>query len=824
MLFAGASAAALLGSASHAMAETTADTPTAQPPAGPAIEEIVVTAQKRAQNLQRVPMTVTALTANTLTQAGVVDMQGVSALVPALSAEETNGSGNQSYRIRGIGSDPNTPTFEPDVALFIDGVYLPRSGMSVDDMADISRVEVLEGPQSTLYGKNATAGVINIVTKGPSHEFGGSLEGSYSQLDSSLKAPVYRVAGSVTGPITDRIRGDLSLVWYNQADSFKNLYPGASNANDMHRYAVRAEIEADLWKDTTLRISAMRNEVYNTKNRDPDVLYYAAAPALPGGHNNAYNLDYGPLGAAFGVTPCPDNNPSDRTICTSQPMQTSTFSNVVSATLNSKIGRNTFTSITALSDYANHVQWPDVVQVEIPVVNYNDVQKGGTFSEELRLTSPSGEKIEWLTGLYFQHVGFARGNDGLTPTFTLDPAAAFIPLPVAGNPAFAANPCKKLFCLGNPGDEGFLNSKSRSSYAAVFGQATYHFNEQFSLTAGLRAQTEEKHASLDNAYQATGGPITTSLPAPLSKFYGCGAFPVDLVTFSLTPTKLPTSSTTCQPINSAFDHRTSSITWNTTGEYHPNQDTMLYLTVSRGGKSFGYNIGFGSSPPSQREFKDEYVTNYELGVKTKLFNGRAQLSADAFHTDYHNYQNAGLIGLQFLVDNAQKVSVNGFEGNGTFAFGHGFTGNAGVTYVDATYDKYTAGSPYWTATGPSPTNLSGKDLPLAPHWRTSAGLQYKQPLSFGYLYSRADWTWQSSDLTNTNLDPRSLQPAYSLVNLRLGVKTSDGMDLSVWGANVFNATYIMQDAVSPLFGTNDPEFQRYLGRPREIGVTLRKSF
>ena len=142
-------------------------------------------------------------------------MRGISTLVPSLQIIQTVGPVNQSYRIRGMGSDPNIPTFEPDVALFVDGVYMPRSGLSVDDLTDVARVEVLEGPQSTLYGKNATAGVINVVTKAPSKTFQGQIEASYSDLDSSLQANVFRVAGSVTGPITDNVRFLVGGVSYN---------------------------------------------------------------------------------------------------------------------------------------------------------------------------------------------------------------------------------------------------------------------------------------------------------------------------------------------------------------------------------------------------------------------------------------------------------------------------------------------------------------------------------------------------------------------------------------------------------------------------------
>lgn len=775
------------------------------------IQEIVVTAQKREQSLQKVPMSVTALTAATLSQAGVVDMQGVSNLTPSLTTVETNGSQSQSYRVRGVGSDPNIPTFEPDVALFIDGVYLPRSGLGVDDLVDLSRVEVLEGPQSTLYGKNATAGVINVVTKGPSHTFEASAEASVSNLDSSLQALVTRFAGTVSGPLNDRIRARISAVSYTQGDSYKNLEPGAPNTNNLHRYAVRGEIEADLWTDTTLRVDASRSEVYNTRTGQPDLLNYSFSPP-----NNAAQLDFGPLGSLFHILPCPDNDPSNRIVCTSAPNQLSTFSNVLSATLNSKVGRNSFTSITAISDYHSHLVNADAAQVILPVALYSDVQKGGTFSQEFRLASPTGDRLEWLAGAYFQHTGFAAGNNGKSPTFVMEAAAPFVPLP-------GAPPTYKL---GAVGDEGFQDSKSRSTYGALFGQATWRFNDQFALTLGGRGQTEAKHASIDNSYAVS--PATPFLPFPPQL---CAPIPGDLIAVNLTPTHVchvvAPGQVVSAPINGAFAHSTSSFTWNATGEYHPSKDTMLYVTASRGSKSFGYNIGFGTAPDSSRPFKDEYVYNYEGGIKTSVLDGRAKLAASIFHADYHNYQNAGFVGLQFLVDNAERMSVTGAEANGAFALGHGFTANVAATYIDAKYDRYTHGSCFY---GEPPNNgvggcdLSGKGLPLAPHWRSSLGLQYRRNLPFGSFYSRADWTWQSSDLTDTNLDPRSRQNGYGLVNLHVGVKTEGGLDVSLWGNNVFNKTYSMADGVSNLFGANDPEFQRYLGRPREYGLTLRKSF
>ncbi len=793
--------AAFAADAPAAQGAAPAAAPAATASSGGGLETIVVTAQKREQNLQKVPMSVTALSATTLQQAGVTDMRSVSNLVPSLSVVQTVGPLNQSYRIRGMGSDANIPTFEPDVALFVDGVYMPRSGLSVDDLANVARVEVLEGPQSTLYGKNATAGVVNVVTAAPSHQFGGTVEGSISDLDSSISAPVYRFAGYVSGPINDKLRLGLTVVTYNQGDSYKNLVAGAPNANDMNRYSVRAVADADLWGGSTLRVALSRSQIYNTRTGDPDNLYYSFSPP-----NNALKLDTA-LGPHFGVQICPDNNPNDRIICTSSPWNDSAYNNVGSATLNVPIGTLKLTSITALSNYRVQDRNGDIAQVILPVLSYNDIQKGNEFSQEVRLASPTGETVEWMLGGFYDHSIFSRGDDGQEPTFVVGSAGPFVPLPAP----LAA------FKVGQPGDKGFLNSRERSDYGAIFTNVAVHLSDKVTLSGGVRGQTESIHASVGNSYS-----ISPSTPAPN---LGCGPFPVNLLTVSLTPTATPKPP--CTAINSEFSNSTSYMTWNASGQYQVTGATMLYASISRGAKSFGYNLGFGNTLPSQREFQNEYVTDYEVGVKSTFLDGRARVAASLFYTLEDNYQNAGFVGLQFLVNNAKKVTVKGAEANGAFALGYGFTIDAAANYVDAVYTDYVGGACYFgeaANNGAGGCNLSGMGLPLTPHWRTNVGLQYRRAVSLGNLYARADWAWQSSMLANTNLDPRSLQPAYSLVNLRVGLDMNNGVGLALWANNVFNATYSQADYVSNLFGANDPAYQRFLGRPREFGATVKKTF
>ncbi len=286
------------------------------------------------------------------------------------------------------------------------------------------------------------------------------------------------------------------------------------------------------------------------------------------------------------------------------------------------------------------------------------------------------------------------------------------------------------------------------------------------VTGGLRWQTETKTASIDNS----------------NSFAADTPDGINLITAALTPTS----------VNGSFRHETDGFPWSASAEYHPDKDTMIYLTYARGGKSGGFNIGFGTSPREDRPFGDETVDSYEVGTKWTSPERRVRLSAAVFDTIYHNYQNAGFVALQFLVNNAEKATTRGFEASADFALAEGLTLSTAGTYIDAKYNQYTNGSCY---AGLAPTNaagtgcdLSGKALPLVPDWRTSVGLQYAHQLKPGEFYGRLDWSWSSNTQTNTNLDPRNIQAAYSLVNLRLGLRLHNGLDASVWAKNLANET------------------------------------
>lgn len=791
--------AALLAAPLHAQ-----DEDASEPDEG--IAEIIVTAQQREQSLQDVPMSISAISADTLRDSGAIGIVGVAALVPSLAVVQNNSPLAQSYRIRGLGSDPSIPTFEPSVALFIDGVYMPRTGLGVDDLVDVSRVEVLKGPQSTLYGKNATAGVISVVTARPGSDFSGSFEASLSHLNGGSDAWAYRLAGSITGPISEKVRARVTGVWYDADPILKNLAPGAEDTNEMRRYALRGQIEIDLSDAVLLNLTAARTEVLGSNGTDPDI-FRGVAPEV------SFVLDNNAgANALFGVQSCPDNNPTNRVTCTTDPNRSSSSSDMISATLEADLGGATLTSITGWSQYENRLLARDIDQVALPIIAFNDTQEGESFSQELRVVSETGGKVEWLAGAFYLDTSFERGDRGRTPIFEMLGFAPQLRL----SPAL---PAQVVF--GQPGDRGFLDSRASSEYFALYAQTKVQMGDAFAVTGGVRWQTETKDASLNNRATFTPNP---NLPVgnPLAG--------LNLLTVSLVPAATFPGGA---PINGALPQiEDDTFTWNLTGEYTPNADTLVYATYSRGAKSGGHNIGFGNAVPAVRNFGAETVNHYELGGKFDFANRRARIAVSVFRSDYDDYQNAGFVGLQFLVNNAEKVRVTGAEFEGTFRLAPGLTANLGAAYIDAEFRQYDGGAchfgraPDRNLVGSAFTScsLAGQQLPLTPKVRLTGALQYEQSVSAGELYARTDLNWQDDTNVNTaSLDPRNVQEAYAMVNARLGIRLNGGLDLSLWATNLFDETVVQQAGVLALFGTTSG-FQNFLAAPRQIGATARFQF
>jgi outer membrane receptor protein involved in Fe transport len=756
------------------------------------LEEIQVMARKQAESMQDVPVAVAAVTAEQVRAAGIRDVGDLTVLVPSLVVTSNSNPFNTSYRIRRIGNEGNIPDFEPDTGLFIDGAYRSRSGLGLGDLADIEQIEVLRGPQSTLYGRNVTAGAISVMTARPSQTFG--MQGELTAGNDALMG----FRGSVTGGLTDSLSARLSLTGTRRDPIADNLI--GADSDDLNQYSVRAQLLFEPTDALSIRLIGSHTD-RDMKPLLADMHYGPGVSALV----NAVVANPAALGAADGpalangiinsdAQPILNNDPLDRRVQAMAPLGFVQRSDEAVASVQYDFGGVMLTSITSYDTYELTQSWNDAGQTGLDLVNYRDFQTGDTLSQELRLSSQASGGFGWLTGLYFYDNSFERGDED-RHEFVL--GQAIDELGVAAGLASPALPDVPVF--GLPGDTGDFREISDTRSYGAFAQSTWDATDRLALTLGVRYTLEEKAVSLVNT------PFTTA-PGPLAAL------------------SLPVRTLTPAASSFALDDSWDAVTGTFSTVYRFTPDVMMYASAATGFKGGGYNGGFGNTPLAKRPFDSEDVTSYELGVKSDI-GDRVRLNATAFLSDYQDFQSASFVGLQFLVNNAEKVRVQGLEADLTAKLSEGFTLDLSATYAEATYERYTQGSCY---TGSTPTDpvtgacdLSGQTLPFAPKLTATAGLQWEHSFNAGSLFSRLDGSWVGEQNVTSELDPNhGKQDAYGLMNFRLGWKR-EAWEIFGWVRNLTDETYITQTAQSNLFASlQDGTYQNYLGAPRSYGVTL----
>ena len=756
------------------------------------LEEIQVMARKQTESMQDVPVAIAAVTAEQVSAAGIRDVGDLTVLVPSLVVTSNSNPFNTSYRIRRIGNEGNIPDFEPDTGLFIDGAYRSRSGLGLGDLADIEQIEVLRGPQSTLYGRNVTAGAISVMTAKPSQTFG--MQGELTAGNDALNG----FRGFVTGGLTDSLSARLSLTGTRRDPIADNLI--GEDSDDLNQYSVRAQLLFEPTDALSVRLIGSHTE-RDMKPLLADMHYGPGVSALV----NAVVANPAALGAADGpalangiingdAQPILDNDPLNRRVQALAPLGFVQRSDEAIASLQYDLGAVTLTSITSYDTYEIAQSWNDAGQTGLDLVSYRDFQTGDTLSQELRLSSQASDRLSWLAGLYFYDNSFERGDED-RHEFVL--GEAIDELGVAAGLASPALPDVPVF--GLPGDTGDFHEISDSRSYGGFAQSTWDATERLALTLGLRYTLEEKEVSLVNT------PFTTA-PGPLAGL------------------SLPVRTLTPAASSFALDDSWEAVTGTFSTVYRFTPDVMMYASAATGFKGGGYNGGFGNTPLAKRPFDSEDVTSYELGVKSDI-GDRVRLNATAFLSDYQDFQSASFVGLQFLVNNAEKVRVQGLEADLTARLSEGFTLDLSATYAEATYERYTQGSCYTGRTPDDPLtgacDLSGQALPFAPKLTATAGLQWEHSFNAGRLFSRLDGSWIGEQNVTSELDPNhGKQDAYGLMNFRLGW-SRDTWEIFGWVRNLTDETYVTQTAQSNLFASlQDGTYQNYLGAPRSFGVTL----
>jgi iron complex outermembrane recepter protein len=805
----------------------------------PALEEIIVTAQKRSENLQDVPISVVALSAQQIKDAGITDIRNLAILTPGLTVTSEGNEAITTARIRGIGTVGDNPGLESSVGVNIDGVYRPRNGVAFGDLGEIEQIEVLYGPQGELFGKNNDAGVINVTTKRPSSTFGATAEvtgGNFNDRE-------FRT--SVTGPLSDIMAGRL-YIGFQQNSGFRQVVNGVgpseqNNTNDRHAYNARGQLMITPSDDVDFLIIAdyaKRNEsccsavVQYPGPFQALVNVFASTPALGG---RTGGLGDSPLIGTPGVTRLPNSYVAyDNQIITQHVRDMG-----ISGELNWNLGFGKLTSITAWRDNSvaggNDVDYTGIDLLSFPDDGNANSTDFKQFSEELRLAGKSGS-LNWLVGGFFS-------NEILT-TRTLgaigDQFETYISAVASASIGGAFNPLLVSQLTGNAPGATFAGTGYNDGYQqtarsfALFTNETLNITQGLDLTVGLRG-TEEKKTATANFNSTGGGPGCAALLgapglfAPPINGTNAQAFLLGYGCFSgLDP----------EFTGKGFDQSNTENNLSGTVKlsYRFNDEAMVYASAANGYKAGGFNLSrvtaapsladpIGLAPNFDTHFPRETVESGEIGIKTTLFDKTLRLNAALFYQKYTDFQLNTFTGIQFVVTSLKEVVSKGVDVDFAWATPiSGLTIAGGVTQDLTNIDNFGNALPdFCGGPGNGCTARDNDRLSFAPLWSGAVSASYLVPLSGSMgIRTSVEEKYNSSYNTGSDLDPRKIQSGFGLLNARIGLGALDeSWSVEAWGANLADRYYYAVAFDSPFqFNT----ITSYLGAPRTFGLTARVKF
>ena len=841
--------------------------------------DIVVTATRRSEVLSDVPIAVSAVSGETLERSGASDVRQLTQVAPSLLVSGATSEVNFAARIRGIGTVGENAGLESSVGLFIDGVYRSRTGVGLSELGDIERVEVLRGPQGTLFGRNSTAGLINIVTKGPDFK-GLKVKGSatYGNYD------FWRLDGSVNAPLSDTIAARLDAVWQKRDGFLEQMTAGEPDPNDRNRWLLRGQLLIEPSDDLKLRLIAdysKRNEnccagVLLNPVRN---LSRAADGSVVIGANSLL-----PLVQAFGANyqvPPADQTFVRRTATTpGVPYRSDSKDWGLSGELTWDLGGATLTAITAYRDYLNE-QGQDGDFQAMDILRRTDLDRHfKLFTQELRFQGEAFDgRLDWLVGGYYANEklfvddDIAYGADYERYANCLASSALS-----AANVNLASATCSNLPTTTWPGFQGLAtatgaarlngtgangaNFTQSSENWAIFTHNTFDIvPDKLQLTVGARYTHESKDLVANSRANNTLCPAILATPFQSLASIAC-------VINGTAP-----SFAAGAPGTNFSDGQ-----WTGTAvlSFKPTEDLLVYASASKGYKAGGFNLDFsaldrpcsttggssaqnaactatlarpantpGNARPeaSDLQFASEKVDAFELGMK---FNGRAiDVNVAAFYQRYSNYQLNTYNGVNFEVTNIQacRDSLGGADADGSATTGacaanrlkpgvtskgfeieaflkpaRYFSVNMGLTYVKTEYAKDlvgTAGRPL----SPVLFQLPGNAVSNAPEYVVTAGLSWAPPIGDSGMTALfyLDSRLQSDTNTGSDLDLEKVQDSYVVMNGRIGLYGPDKRwGVELWGQNLLNKQYYMIGADMPLQGSGT---YRAVAAPASTGLS-----
>ena len=820
---------------------------------------IIVTASKREQTLQETPISVSVTSGETIERAQIRDVLDLQSVVPSLRVSQLQTSSATTFIIRGFGNGDNNFGIEPSVGVFIDGVFRSRSASALSDLNMIQRIEVLSGPQSTLFGKNASAGVISVITKEPQYEFGGQVEAVYGNYNT------INLRGEVTGPITDNIAFSLDGT-YQQRDGYGRIVNLDAEINDRNRYSVRGNLLFEPTADIKIRLIADYSKIDEICCQTSNLVVGPVTAGVIGGIGGQFPTDFFSYDSFLNAVPFNENENYG-----------------FSGQLDWSFDAITLTSITAYRELTNvFTQDVDFTTTDLTVETRD--QAVSTFTQELRLATDFDGPINFLLGGYYfdetitQDSNLTVGRDFRNfAAFQAAPASLLPPNPTPAQRVAVGNAVLRSVEAGfglPPGSilGGDFLTQERFSLDnnawSIFGTADFEPIDGLVLTAGFNYTDDRKdfainfdaldplaNINLVDAFitGATGGTVRTreqfqALPAANQQaLLAAATNPAVNSLLGLSGLQFQTPSPDVP--SSVEDGRTrdDKLTYLLRAAYQISNEINIYASYSTGFKASSVNLSRDSRPlltdytpgvrgstfaapaspiinaglqtpnllSGTRFAGPEEAEVYEIGLKAQWEGFGVNIAV--FDQTIQGFQSFAFTGLGFALRNAGEQSVKGFEFDSTVSPIDNLVFTFAATYLDPLYDSFT-GSIIGDLSGVRPAGIAEWSL------RTSV----THTLEFGSdgtnLVTRVDYSHDSNTLISNGfatLGDTPFKREVNLVNASATLGLANGIEIGAFVRNLFDERYIL----TTFPGVAQPgTTSGYPSPPRTYGGVVRFKF
>lgn len=804
-LLLGACLTALLPAPLAAQDEAASSTPETTAEQEQESNDIIVTARRRSESAQDIPLAVSVIDAKQIDETGAFNVNRLQQIAPTLQFYSSNPR-NTAVNIRGLGVPFGLTSdgFEQGVGIYVDDVYYSRVASATFDFLDVAQIEVLRGPQGTLYGKNTAAGAINITTNQPSFDFEGRAEISLGNFE-------FRQARlAVSGPLSENVAARIAFSGTSRRGTIRNVTTG-QDIQSLDNLGVRAQV---LWEAAdNLKITLVGD--YNKQ----DANCCGSVFVRTGTTQRPLNRQFAALAAAQNYAP-PSTNPFDR--LTDLDSQLNAGNVIAGASLKAvwDIGPGTFTSVTAWR-YWDWKPENDRDFTGLPIVSLSqNPSKQNQYTQEFRYAY-TGDRFDFVAGAFaFNQQIDTQGTEAqgsAASRWNINPSNPLSLDPTVLDGLTARN-----------------TQQLKSTSAAVFGQLSWKVTDAFTIQPGVRLNYDEKKGFYQRrVFTGAGVELQGNESDPISR--------AQLAIF--------------QPQLSAPEDTDWNFTYDLTLSYEVAPDVLAYGTYARSFKTIGINQNGlptdanGQPIAEAGTIRPETVDHFEIGLKSQFWDNRATLNLAAFRTEIRDYQatvNNGQFGvLRGFLANADKVRSQGIEADLAIRPSQRFNAYTNAAYTDAKYVRFTdapcppelaggtvAGpgqipSAPGTPGGISPANcdISGQQLPGVSKWAFSFGAEGNLPTEFlgkpGEVYLGYDGSYRSGFSSNPSPSAFTNIEGYHLSNFRVGFRSDDGLNLFAWVRNAFDENYFEQLFVGP---GNTGLIAGLPGDPRTWGATAAITF